>query len=66
MTPQGGRHGGTTHCMDLDFLLEEGAPTQFSGNRNLAITRMNTEECKGTTKQVAFNSAETATTVQNI
>ena len=52
--------------MDLDFLLEEGAPTQFSGNRNLAITRMNTEECKGTTKQVAFNSAETATTVQNI
>ena len=30
-----------TQC--IDYLVEEDLPSQFAGNRNLAVTRMNTD-----------------------
>ena len=32
------------HCMD--YFIEEDITTQFAGNRNLAVTRINTEDYK--------------------
>ena len=49
-----------SHCMD--YITEENLPTQFAGNKNLAVTRMNTEDYKAAQKQAAFHSAQTTPT----
>ena len=45
------------HCMD--YFIEEDITTQFAGNRNLAVTRINTEDYKAAQKQAAFHSVQT-------